>query len=92
MYLELAVLTGGTMHAFVGQIALLPYEYAPQDWLPCEGQLLRISQHAPLFSLIGTKFGGDGQETLALPDLKGKEPLPGMRYCMAIHGIYPTRV
>jgi microcystin-dependent protein len=83
---------GDALQAFLGQIALLPYEFAPQDWMLCEGQILRISQYTALFSLLGTRFGGDGRDTFALPDLKGKEPLSGLRYSIAIQGIYPTRV
>ena len=79
------------MDIFIGQILLLPYQFAPKEFLSCEGQLLQISQNTALFSLLGTQFGGDGRQTFALPDLKGKEPLPGLRYCIAVNGIYPTR-
>ena len=79
------------MQTFIGQIVLLPYQFAPQDFMFCEGQLLQISQNTALFSLLGTQFGGDGERTFALPSLKGKEPLAGLRYCIAINGIYPTR-
>ncbi len=44
-----------------------------------------------LFSLFGTAFGGDGRTTFAVPSLQGKEPVPGLQYCMAIQGIYPSR-
>ena len=57
----------------------------------CTGQLLPISQHTALFSLLGTNFGGDGKTTFALPDLKGKAPAPGLQYCIATQGIYPSR-
>jgi microcystin-dependent protein len=79
------------MEPFIGQILLLPYTFAPSQWAYCEGQLLPISQYQPLFALIGTQFGGDGQRTFALPDLRGKEPIPGTRYCIALTGVFPSR-
>ena len=79
------------MEPFLGQIQLLPYNYAPRGWNFCEGQLLRISENTALFSLIGTMYGGDGRTTFALPNLKGKEPAPNMRYCIAMQGVYPSR-
>jgi len=52
---------------------------------------LPISQQTALFSLLGTTFGGDGQTTFALPDLRGKAPIDGLAYYIAINGIYPPR-
>ena len=49
------------MEPFLGQIQLLPYNFAPQGWVPCDGQILSIAQYTALFALIGTNFGGDGQ-------------------------------
>jgi microcystin-dependent protein len=49
--------------------------FAPAGWMFCEGQLLPISENETLFQLIGTTYGGDGQETFALPDLRGRIPL-----------------
>jgi len=49
--------------------------FAPAGWMFCEGQLLPISENETLFNLIGTTYGGDGQETFALPDLRGRVPL-----------------
>jgi microcystin-dependent protein len=79
------------MEPFIGQIELFPYTFAPREWMLCEGQILPISSNQALFSLLGTTFGGDGQTTFALPDLRGKEPGPGVRYCIALDGIYPSR-
>ena len=79
------------MEPFLGQIQLLPYNFAPNGWAFCEGQLLAISQNSALFSLIGTFYGGDGVSTFGLPNLKGKEPDPNMHYCIALNGIYPSR-
>jgi microcystin-dependent protein len=60
---------------FVGQIIMVPYNFAPNGWAKCEGQLLSISQNTALFSLLGTQFGGDGISNFALPDLRGRFPL-----------------
>lgn len=79
------------MDPFIGQITLFPYPFAPKGWAACEGQLLPIAQNTALFSLIGTTFGGDGQTTFALPDLRGKAPIDGTTYCMALLGIFPSR-
>ena len=49
--------------------------FAPAGWMFCEGQLLPISENEVLFTLIGTTYGGDGQSTFALPDLRGRIPL-----------------
>ncbi len=63
------------MDPFVGQITLFPYNFAPNGWALCEGQLLPISQHTALFSLLGTQFGGNGVSNFALPDLRGRAPI-----------------
>lgn len=60
---------------FIGQIILVPYDFAPQGWALCNGQLLPIAENTALFSLLGTTFGGDGQTTFALPDLRGRVPV-----------------
>jgi microcystin-dependent protein len=60
---------------FIGQIKMFAGNFAPQGYAFCEGQLLPISQHDVLFSLLGTTYGGDGQQTFALPDLRGRLPL-----------------
>ena len=57
---------------FVGEIRLFPYNFAPQNWALCNGQLMSISQNTALFSLLGTFYGGNGQTTFALPDLRGR--------------------
>jgi microcystin-dependent protein len=60
---------------FVGQLLLVPYNFAPADWDLCQGQLISIAENATLFNLIGTTYGGDGQATYSLPDLRGRIPL-----------------
>ncbi|ALR31543.1 phage tail protein [Chryseobacterium sp. IHB B 17019] len=57
---------------FLGQIAFVPYNFVPQNWAPCNGQLMSISQNQALFSLLGTMYGGNGTTTFALPDMRGR--------------------
>ena len=61
--------------AFTGEIRMAAFNYAPINWAMCDGQLIPISQNTPLFSLVGTTFGGDGQSTFALPDFRGRGPI-----------------
>lgn len=60
---------------YVGEIRMFGGNFAPVGWMFCEGQLLQISQYDTLFNLIGTTYGGDGQTTFALPDLRGRIPV-----------------
>ncbi|MFB5674115.1 phage tail protein [Paenibacillus terreus] len=76
---------------FIGEIQLYPYSFAPSGWMKAEGQLLSISGNSELFSLIGTKFGGDGRTNFALPDLRGASPMPGVSYFISVNGAYPSR-
>jgi len=63
---------------FVAEIRIFPFNFSPQGWARCDGQLLPISQNTALFSLVGTFYGGDGKSTFALPDLQGSAPMhPG---------------
>lgn len=57
---------------FLGQIQLFGFNFAPSGWLLCSGQILPIKQYAALFSLLGTFYGGDGQNTFGLPNLNGR--------------------
>ena len=61
--------------AYIGELRLFPFDFAPQGWLRCDGQQLSISTNQPLFALLGTMYGGNGQTTFALPDLRGRTPL-----------------
>jgi microcystin-dependent protein len=64
--------------AFVAEIRIFAGNFAPKGWAFCNGQLLPISQNTALFSLLGTFYGGDGQSTFGLPDLRGCSPMhPG---------------
>lgn len=63
---------------FLGEIKLFAGNFAPRGWAFCNGQLLPISQNTALFSLLGTFYGGDGETSFALPDLRGRVPVsPG---------------
>ena len=60
---------------FVGEIRMGGWNFAPLGWAFCNGQLLPIAENEVLFTLIGTTYGGDGQTTFALPDLRGRVPI-----------------
>jgi microcystin-dependent protein len=57
---------------FLGQIQSFGFNFAPRNWALCNGQLIAIAQNTALFSLLGTMYGGNGQTTFALPDLRGR--------------------
>src|ERR1700739_3006388 len=60
---------------YVGEIRMGGWNFAPLGWAFCDGTVLSIAQNETLFNLIGTTYGGDGQSTFALPDLRGRIPL-----------------
>jgi microcystin-dependent protein len=60
---------------FLGEIYIVPYNFPPRGYTFCAGQVLSIAQNTALFSLLGTTFGGNGQTTFALPDLRGRVPV-----------------
>ena len=60
---------------FLGEIKLISWNYPPKGWAFCNGQLMQINQNQALFSLFGTQYGGNGQTTFALPDLRGRTPM-----------------
>ena len=60
---------------YVGEIRMFAGNFAPAGWMFCEGQLLPISENEALFQLIGTTYGGDGESTFGLPDLRGRIPI-----------------
>jgi microcystin-dependent protein len=70
---------------FLGQIQIVGFNFAPTGWATCDGQLLPISQNTALFAILGTTYGGDGQQTFALPNLRERTPLgagqgPGLSF------------
>jgi microcystin-dependent protein len=60
---------------FIGTISMFAGNFAPRGWMTCDGQLLSIAQNTALFSILGTSFGGNGQTTFGLPDLRGRVPI-----------------
>lgn len=60
---------------FVGEVRLVPFTFAPVGWAFCNGQIMAITDNEALFALIGTIYGGDGQTTFGLPDLRGRVPI-----------------
>lgn len=81
---------------FIGEIKIFGFNFAPQSYMTCQGQILSIAQNTALFSLLGTTYGGNGQTTFALPDLQGRVPIgqgtgPGLpTYTMGQVGGTPT--
>jgi len=63
------------MEPFVGQIMMAGFKFAPEGWAFCDGQLIPISNNQALYSLLGTRYGGNGRTTFALPDLCGRAPI-----------------
>ena len=63
------------MDAFVSEIRIMGFDFAPAGWAQCNGQLVPVSQNTALFALLGTIYGGNGQTTFALPDLQERVPM-----------------
>ena len=86
------------MDPFIGQVMMFGGNFAPRGWAFCEGQLLAISSHSALFSILGTTYGGDGRTTFGLPDLRGRVAIqqgtgPGLpTYNLGQRGGSPTSV
>lgn len=79
------------MDEYLSVIKLFACSYAPQEYRKCDGSLMNISENLPLFSLIGTKFGGDGINTFALPNLERASPHSELVYAICVQGLYPLR-
>lgn len=95
--LGVAAMPAAPLHAedrFIGEIIAFAGNFCPGGTLPADGRLLAISQNSALFSLLGTRYGGDGRQTFALPDLTETlktENGPTVRYCVVITGMFPSR-
>lgn len=74
---------------FLGEIRLLSFETSPRSHALCNGQLLPINQNQALFSLMGTRYGGTGTTTFALPDLRSVAPNK-MTYVICTQGAFPA--
>ena len=79
------------MDEYIGMIKLFAGHFAPRGWAECTGQLLPITSNQPLFSVLGTMYGGDGQTTFALPDLAKAAPVDGTRYIICLEGAFPPQ-
>lgn len=83
-------LSGG-QDPFVGEIIAVPFNFVPRGWLPCDGRLMPLSQNTALFSLLGTYYGGDGKNTFALPDLRGRVIVgPGQGQGLSLYELAQT--
>lgn len=78
---------------YMGSIILMGSKFCPTGTLEAAGQTLPLSRNSALFSLFGSKFGGDGKASFALPDLRGKAPIANsaLVYCVVTVGDYPRR-
>jgi microcystin-dependent protein len=83
------------MDPFIGEIRLLPYNFAPRFFVACDGAQLPLNEEtSTLFALIGNAFGGDGKTNYKLPDLRDKSPFPPNTqggYFIATNGVFPPR-
>ena len=79
------------MDPFIGEIRLVGFSFAPMGWALCDGQLVSIVQNQALFALLGITYGGDGKTTFALPKLSGDALQSGLKYVIAMQGIFPSR-
>lgn len=101
--LWLALLIGSPQRAHaggspvIGELKLFAGDFAPKNWMFCEGQELRIAQFTALYSVLGTAYGGDGRTTFGLPDMTKFEKLMAgrtgnkSRYIIAVAGTYPVK-
>jgi microcystin-dependent protein len=78
---------------FIGEVDTFAFNFCPLGWSTLNGQLLPINQNTPLFSLLGTTYGGDGKTTFALPTAKPIFTATGavLLQCIAIQGVFPSR-
>ena len=76
----------------IGEIKLFPYTHPPLGWQRADGRILSIAGNDVLYNVIGTRFGGDGVSTFALPDLRGVATVSGVNYYIATQGLYPSSI
>ena len=82
----------------LGEVVRIAADFCPKDTLEADGRLLPIAQNTALFSILGTRYGGDGRTTFALPDLRGAQKSANadgsqqaIRFCIVTAGIFPSR-
>ena len=81
-------------HVFLGEIRIFPYGYAPDGFLPCDGQVVEVSDYTQLYALIGNKFGGNGPTNFGIPNLNIDDPHTPFEYIkhyIAYNGVWPER-
>jgi microcystin-dependent protein len=78
---------------YIGEIMTTAISFCPVAWLATQGQILRINEHAALYSLLGNRFGGDGKTTFALPNIPNTPDTQNgaLIHCIAVRGYYPPR-
>jgi microcystin-dependent protein len=79
------------MPRFVGQISLFPYSFQPQGWIFCDGRVLLIAEYDALFFRLRNTFGGNGESTFGVPDLRAAAPA-NCQYCISLEGTYEPDV
>ena len=79
------------MEAYTETITLFASNFDPAGWVECDGRTLSISQNQALYAVIGTRYGGDGTSTFAVPDLRKRVPMEDMRYAIAVQGLFPRQ-
>ncbi len=83
------------MYPLIGSLLLVAYDFVPTGWLLCNGQMLTIAQNAALFSLLGSRYGGDGTTTFAVPNMN-RFPMTSangapLSWIICIEGTFPSR-
>lgn len=83
---------GNPVLSYIGETRVLPFDFAPESWAPCQGQLMPILEFQALFILIGTTYGGDGESTFGLPEVAGlaSNDVP-LHVCISLGGIFPVQ-
>ena len=87
------------MEVYIGEVHLFAFDFAPKNWLPCDGRILPINEYETLFTLLGNTYGGDGRTNFALPKLNDYYlqgganfgPYQFLCYYIATEGLYPMR-
>lgn len=75
IFVSLLAISAKAQEAYLGEIRMVGFNYAPPGWAQCNGQTLPVMQYQALYALIGTTYGGDGRNNFALPDLRGRTAL-----------------
>ena len=85
------------MEGTIGEIKLFAGSFQPRNWLFCDGQVLEVMNNPALFSVLGSKYGGDGRRTFALPKIQPvlgaetKTAYDDLNYIICVQGMYPSR-